>query len=341
MAKFTIQLRTIVENGVNIFNFPYEFYDDSKREKFERDFIRHFYFYEIGVETVEKFIFYLEDKMNTVFPYYNELFKSAQVKYELLNNYNLTETQTITRDVDGKSSAISSTVASNSGTQSTTTSGNANTSGNVTETTEGTSTTTGTSTTNTNGNNVEETTNNSETINKNTSNVTGTTSGESEDVKKYLDTPQGAVNLSDSKYLTTLNHDTNNNSSSNNQTTTDNGTSGTDSSGKTTGTSASNTETESQEKTISGSDRTVTNSQESNESSSNSVETEAHVTEDNNTRNYTKTTETQILETKRVGNIGVDTDSDMIRKHIELQRTLKNIETLFFEECADLFMQIF
>ena len=54
MARYTVELRTIVESGVPIFDFPYQFYDKEKKADFERRFIHHFYFREIGAEERNK-----------------------------------------------------------------------------------------------------------------------------------------------------------------------------------------------------------------------------------------------------------------------------------------------
>ena len=64
MAQYTMELRTIIENGYNIFDFPYQFYDEEQRLKFQEHFIKHFYFREIGCDTIDRFKWYLEDKFN-------------------------------------------------------------------------------------------------------------------------------------------------------------------------------------------------------------------------------------------------------------------------------------
>jgi hypothetical protein len=49
--------------------------------------------------------------------------------------------------------------------------------------------------------------------------------------------------------------------------------------------------------------------------------------------------ETYTLE--RVGDIGVDTTPDKLKKHVEFQKIVTTAYTQFFNECEDLFMQIF
>lgn len=66
MSKYTAQLRTIVDNEINIFDFEYTRTPASmeiiSNEQLQNDFIDRFYFREIGFETVERFKHYLKVK---------------------------------------------------------------------------------------------------------------------------------------------------------------------------------------------------------------------------------------------------------------------------------------
>lgn len=188
MAEYTIELRHVVQNH-NIFDFNYPFYDENKRSTFERDFIRHFYFREIGSETIDRFKLLLEDKMRTVFPYYNELFRTAQVEYSILDNYDITETTTMERKNVGKSLGEIHAVGQIFNDQST-------------ETNED-------KTASRNGSGMTSKDNSQ---NENETHIIGRTTvgdetNDKESIKRFLDTPQGKLDLSDNKYLTTLNHD--------------------------------------------------------------------------------------------------------------------------------------
>ena len=284
MAEYTIELKDIVENH-NIFDFAYPFYDESKRHDFERSFIRHFYFREIGCETIDRFKHYLNDKMNVVFPYYNELFKSASIEYDVLDNYKLTETYERKIENNGKTSGISSTVGQTFDKQES----------------------------EANQNKTVDNIGNVETSGNDTTNTTGNKNTEGQNVKKFLDTPQGLTDLSNSKYLTNLTQD---NSSGQEQT---NGQSETN--------TMSNTETTGKETTV---DKVETTSNQ-----------ELKTTNDNNTRTFSEGEQSESYTLTRRGNIGVDTDSEAIEKHNRLHKTLKNIERMFFEECEDLFMLVY
>lgn len=91
MAIYTLELREIVEN-YNIFDFYYPIFDEEYRLTFERKFIEHFYFREIGSETVGRFKFNLRSTLNLIMPFYNKLYISQLNNVLNLNNYEVTET---------------------------------------------------------------------------------------------------------------------------------------------------------------------------------------------------------------------------------------------------------
>lgn len=91
MSKYTAELRYIVED-TEIFDFPYTFFREEEKPEFERKFIQHFYFREIGTETVARFKHYLRMVFDEKLPYYNELLELTLYDYDLKNNYDLTET---------------------------------------------------------------------------------------------------------------------------------------------------------------------------------------------------------------------------------------------------------
>lgn len=376
MAEYTIELRHVVEQH-NIFDFNYPFYNEKLRPEFEEKFIRHFYFREICCPTIDRFKVYLEDKMKTVFPYYNELFNAANIEYSILNNYNLTEEFVTERDTKGNTAGVSSTVGQLFGIQETETQANretiadgkSNTIGQdtETETTKTTTDATGNSVTETSGNSKTETSGTSDTDTSNNQNVNGSDSRTTKDtgsstkhsVQKFLDTPQGLTNLSDSNYVTNLTDVDETGSTthnvteqgSNDQVTTGTGTSKTDTTGSSETNTSGNSETDTTDNSETNGSRngeknsTVNQTTEGKETTDDqghaTVTDEQKTTQDNNTRTFMDTKQTEKHTLTRIGNIGVDTDSDMIEKHIRLQKTLKQIELLFFNECEDLFMMVY
>lgn len=336
MARYTIELGDVVRYGNNIFDFDYDFFDPQRKPEFERNFIRHFYFREICTEPIERFKVLLEDKMKTVFPYYNELFKTAAVEYSILDNYDIRETTTLKRENVGASSGESYSTGKILNEQETETNEDRTRSQTEKANSEGVrngSTDTERSET------VTESADTTETLDgTKTRDLTETETSDDNIVKKFLDTPQGQVDLKDSKYLTTLNDDTRalenekklGGSETDNQTkTVDTDTETTTEGNSKTTTEETNTKTDNVE--LSG---------EENAKTTNKFSGEERTTADNNTRTRSEGSTTETIEHTRKGNIGVDTDADMIQKHIKLQKVLTQIEKMFFDECDDLFMLV-
>lgn len=304
MAKYTVELRDIVESGLNIFNFDYEFFDDEQKPVFEQRFIDHFFFREIGQETVGRFQHYLKCKCNEVLPYYNLLLKTALYEYDVKNNYNLTETFT-------KTTSNAKTATGNVDQNSVT---------NVVETTTAEKTNSLDSTTQ---HSEENSTTRSDDVKEgNTNNKTATTTVDGKKVES--DTPQGLLSMSNIKsnvYASRAGIEDTTNTETNIQTNVAYKTNDTTETTTNTVTDSVDAHSEDNSTERSNSDGTTTNT------------TDTTMTEsDSGSETYT-------LE--RVGDIGVDTTPDKLRKHIELQKTLTTVYAQFFDECEDLFMQVY
>lgn len=103
MSSYTTQLRTIIEQSTqyesslsqdeiieagrkDLFNFDYPIFDETYRRVFETNFIRRFYFREIGFETEGLFKFQLESWLKLNMPYFNKLYESELIKFDPLLN---------------------------------------------------------------------------------------------------------------------------------------------------------------------------------------------------------------------------------------------------------------
>ncbi|WP_459617235.1 hypothetical protein, partial [Enterobacter hormaechei] len=64
MSKYTTELRWIIENGYDLQLNEYPIFDENYREELNQKIINHYYFREIGFETVGLFRFYLKQTMN-------------------------------------------------------------------------------------------------------------------------------------------------------------------------------------------------------------------------------------------------------------------------------------
>lgn len=96
MAKYTIELRTIVENSGGIEKFINQFfdnfilYDENRRAEILELLVKHYYFREIAYETVAQFKFRLNQKIKEVMPYYNQLWFSTQQEFNIFNTVDYT-----------------------------------------------------------------------------------------------------------------------------------------------------------------------------------------------------------------------------------------------------------
>ena len=115
MAKYTTTIRNLMDNNFDFGLKDYPIFDEEYRTILNNKILMHYYMDEIGFETAGLFKVYLNNKMNEIMPYYNELYKKQK---DLLLNFdkttNLTETFTRdnTTDTNTKSNSTSSNIAS-------------------------------------------------------------------------------------------------------------------------------------------------------------------------------------------------------------------------------------
>ena len=77
MSKYTLELRYIYEDkNFNLFDFPYNLYNNDLKPWFEEKFFEHFMFYEIGFDSVAMFKQRLKAKLNDIYPYYRQLYET-------------------------------------------------------------------------------------------------------------------------------------------------------------------------------------------------------------------------------------------------------------------------
>lgn len=101
-SQYTLSLQQIKANGINIFNaMVYPIYDELYRPILEEKILEHFYFREIGVETVGRFIFNLGVRLREVMPYFNKMYVTESLVLRILDNYDVVETYTGATTNDG------------------------------------------------------------------------------------------------------------------------------------------------------------------------------------------------------------------------------------------------
>lgn len=111
MAKYTIELKSLMDNSEVMNKIQnalksYPLYTSEAknemiasliptREELNRKLLNHYKYYEIGFETIGRFIDELEITMNEIMPYYNQLYKSVEIMTVIedpFGNVDVTET---------------------------------------------------------------------------------------------------------------------------------------------------------------------------------------------------------------------------------------------------------
>ena len=93
MSKYTITIKNLIDNHFDFKMTSYPIFDENYRNTLNQNILNHYYESEIGFETASLFRFYLNQTLNEIMPYYNELYKiQKEVLKNATNNVNLTET---------------------------------------------------------------------------------------------------------------------------------------------------------------------------------------------------------------------------------------------------------
>lgn len=92
MAQVTVELRTLLDiEDFELFDFDYGINDPVWKEEFEELFKNYYYFYEIGAETADRFKHNLKTRLQTIMPYYNQLYDTTLMDIDPLLNYRVKE----------------------------------------------------------------------------------------------------------------------------------------------------------------------------------------------------------------------------------------------------------
>lgn len=88
----TMQLREVVKD-CDIFDRcdPFPIWDECHRGELEKKIIEHYYFREIGFETVGKFKFMLNVRLREIMPRMIEIYRTTLFNYNPIENYNMEE----------------------------------------------------------------------------------------------------------------------------------------------------------------------------------------------------------------------------------------------------------
>ena len=92
MAQYTVELRTLIENGFDVGLKDYPIFDETYRAVLNKKIIDHYYVREIGAETAGLFKLYLNRRMAEIMPFYNKLYQSELLNFNPLEDFSKTET---------------------------------------------------------------------------------------------------------------------------------------------------------------------------------------------------------------------------------------------------------
>lgn len=293
----------VVEKSWNKIFKNFDIFDESYRKHLCTKILKHFYTREICAETVALWKFWLNQKMDEIMPYYNQLYNSERIKFDPMIENKLLRTITEENTGDKTGSNNSARQSQNSSNSSDNTSNTGTISDNSTIAQKGTS---DISTTTTDSDNIDS-----------TKSATSETSSQ----VLHSDTPQGTIdNIKINGYLTDATITTENKTVSEtaNQTSTKNGTS--TSKGSTTNDSTTNNTKTLNTRTISNnSEKTLENISDNGEFSE----------KNNNIRKYVE---------EMQGKTSSITYSKMLD---EYRNTFLNIDMMVIMDLKDLFMNIY
>lgn len=129
MAKYTVELRDILNDPhakslIDKAMSTYPLYEKRSKEEFipsyiptreelNKQILDYYRYREIGFETVGRFIEELEISLNEIMPYYNQLYMTTDLDYEILFNVNYTKEIDIKRDTTQTAEAESTSKGEN------------------------------------------------------------------------------------------------------------------------------------------------------------------------------------------------------------------------------------
>ena len=94
--KVTVELRQIVESGVNVWAFDYpSYYKGEAKTAFEQKVLDHYWLRQIGQETTGRWLHYFRSRMREIMPYYIQLYESQALMHGIddpFGNVDIVET---------------------------------------------------------------------------------------------------------------------------------------------------------------------------------------------------------------------------------------------------------
>lgn len=83
-------LGDLVKRGYNVFDDSWDTHVKEHKKELCDKILRYYWFYQIGSETPDRFIWYLNEQLARIMPYYNQLYASELIKFNPLLNHSIT-----------------------------------------------------------------------------------------------------------------------------------------------------------------------------------------------------------------------------------------------------------
>lgn len=312
-------MNNIIQQALpSIFNFDFPIFDEAYRNVLETKIIKHYYFREIGQETVGLWQAMLDIRLNDIMPYYNQLYKSATLDFNPF--YDVDLTRTFNRQNDQTTSHQSTTDAS-ANTDLTTKDSSS------TMSKDSSHSTTDESLASTTSGNMDSTTTNTNTVTADNT-ATHQTTATKDHTDAYSDTPQGSLSgVQNLTYLSNARQIKDNDNVSTTDTEKD----------ITEGSATS---------TVKASDKSTSSAQNSN-----MVQIESQGSVDIKSEGSAKTIETNEATTNAQGNLkNLEQYTELVKGKQgttsysyllnEYRKTMLNIDMMIIDELSDLFMYL-
>lgn len=119
MESYTLTLWEYLSQGHPLFDFPYDIWDESQRARIQQVLVDFYMYRQICVDNPEYFHHLFKSRWNLHWPYFNELYKSAEYKYNPLTTHYTEETTGEQSKTRGEDNAATIGVGSETGRQST------------------------------------------------------------------------------------------------------------------------------------------------------------------------------------------------------------------------------
>lgn len=101
-SKGASSVDEVIANSWNkIFTSKVTFFDEAYRSVLCQKILKHYYLREIGAETVGIWMLWMNTKLEEIMPYYNQLYESAKIKFNPMQDVDLSRTHN--RTVNGTS----------------------------------------------------------------------------------------------------------------------------------------------------------------------------------------------------------------------------------------------